>query len=312
MAQTIETPIKVETELLTETLELIKKPREPESNKSFFSFFKKTPENTLSINLLKIGINHQESDLDDQEKKEKIRKKLEKLKSDNDKRVEKSKKAKEELKKAQEELKKAEEEPIKDNYKVENCRLNLQKSLNKTLQFYDLSSAKIKYNKQIIELLELNPKTSDLSSEYLSQKQINILRDVSSYKTSGEFNQDHHLFSLAFANYAMENIDNPDELEKIQDFLKKFQKTMDIGSEILELRKRDDYKGKILQLQKFPKIQIQSVKTLYEVFKYNDREYKFLTDGICIFGSFFNCNIFTSLSSPCLSMVISFSISLVF
>ncbi len=164
MAQTLENPIKVETELFKETLELIKKPREPESNKSFF---KKTPENTLSINLLKIGINHQESDLDDREKKEKIIKKLEKLKSDNDKRVEKSKTAKEELKKAQEELKKAEEEPIKDNYKVKNCRLNLQKSLNKTLQFYDLSSAKIKYNQKIIELLELNPKTSDLSSEII-------------------------------------------------------------------------------------------------------------------------------------------------
>ena len=196
MAQTIETPTEVETKLYTVTLELIKNPREPESNKnffSFFSFFKKTPENTLSINLLKIGINHQESDLDDREKKEKIRKKLEKLKSDNDKRVEKSKKA--------------EEEP------------------KKTQQFYDLSSAKIKYNKQLIELLELNPKTSDLSSEYLSQKQIKILRDVSSYREPKEFNRDHYFFGLAFANYAMENIDNPDELEKIQDFLKKFQKT---------------------------------------------------------------------------------------
>ncbi len=276
MAQTIETPTEVETKLFKETLELIKKPREPESNKSFF---KKTPENTLSINLLKIGINHQESDLDDQEKKEKIIKKLEKLKSDNDKRVEKSKKAEEEFKKAQEELKKAEEEPIKDNYKVENCRLNLQKSLNKTLQFYDLSSAKIKYNKQIIELLNLNPDSDKLSSEYLSQKQINILRDVSSYREPKEFNRDHYFFGLAFANYAMENIDNPDELEKIQDFLKKFQKTMDIGSEILELPKRDDNEVKILQLNKLPKIQIQSVKNLYDAFQYNDGEYNFLTDS---------------------------------
>ena len=54
---------------------------------------------------------------------------------------------------------------------------------------------------------------------------------------------------------------------------------MDIESEISELRKEDDYKGKIFQLNKLPKIQIQSVKNLYDAFQYNDREYKFLTDS---------------------------------
>ena len=51
---------------------------------------------------------------------------------------------------------------------------------------------------------------------------------------------------------------------------------MDIESEISELRKEDDYKGKIFQLNKLPKIQIQSVKTLYEVFKYNNGAHQFL------------------------------------